>query len=667
MQHRHNNDQMKKLLTLLLFLTSTNLKAQNERTFRIDSLKKRLSLTISDTSKVLIMAELANTYGYSQADSSLSYAHQIFELSQKANYLYGKYIGYLSLFAAYNTVGDYPKVLESLLSALKIAEQLPNRRAHTVAMVHMFLGFIYREMDYYQDNINHHLLSVQYQKESGRPMSEIVSSYTNTSISYLALKKPDSAWLCVKEGYDLGMKSGNFTTINMSIMGTIQEGLGKNKEALASYHAAVELHESKHERDNNYYLNRVYNNLAALHFKMGNRDSSIYYGNLALANSMKNNYLPYERDAAKILSQVYEKSHEQDSVVKYMKIMIAANDSVFSQARLRQFQNIGFTEEQRQQEISIAEEKYRDQVRFYVLLTALGVFLLIAFLLYRNNREKQKANILLRNQKQEIERTLANLKIAQDQLIRSEKMASLGELTAGIAHEIQNPLNFVNNFSEVNTELIEEMKQKLAAGNVNEATEIANDVQQNEKKINHHGKRADAIVKGMLQHSRGGTGQMESTGINALADEYLRLAYHGLRAKDKSFNAELKTEFDESIGKLNMIPQGIGMALLNLYNNAFYAVAEKKKQHPEGYEPTVSVSTKKSNGKIEISVKDNGNGIPQKMIDKIFQPFFTTKPTGQGTGLGLSLSYDIVKAHGGDLQVETKENEYAEFIIYLPS
>jgi signal transduction histidine kinase len=281
----------------------------------------------------------------------------------------------------------------------------------------------------------------------------------------------------------------------------------------------------------------------------------------------------------------------------------------------------------------------------------------------------------LMRQKEELVQTLEELKSTQSQLIQSEKMASLGELTAGIAHEIQNPLNFVNNFSEVNAELIAELKEEIDKGNFEEVRSIANDINQNEQKINYHGKRADAIVKGMLQHSRKSSGQKEPTDINVLADEYLRLSYHGLRAKDKTFNATMKTDFDESIGKINIIPQDIGRVLLNLFNNAFYAVTDKKKQHVEHYEPTVSVSTKKLDGNVEICVKDNGNGISQSIIDKIFQPFFTTKPTGEGTGLGLSLSYDIIKAHGGTLKVETfsaeagqneKETEGTEFIITLP-
>ncbi len=265
-----------------------------------------------------------------------------------------------------------------------------------------------------------------------------------------------------------------------------------------------------------------------------------------------------------------------------------------------------------------------------------------------------------------MESTLQELKATQAQLIQSEKMASLGELTAGIAHEIQNPLNFVNNFSELNSELSDELNQEAAKGNLDEVKTIAKNIQENSEKINHHGKRADAIVKGMLQHSRSGAGIKEPTDINALAEECLRLVYHGSKGTDPSFKIALKKDFDDTIGKINIIPQDIARVLLNLINNAFYSVNEKKKTAGENYQPAVSVYTKKTGDKLLLGVVDNGNGIPQKVIDKIFQPFFTTKPAGQGTGLGLSLSYDIVKAHGGEINVKTKEFEGAEFIILLP-
>ena len=269
-------------------------------------------------------------------------------------------------------------------------------------------------------------------------------------------------------------------------------------------------------------------------------------------------------------------------------------------------------------------------------------------------------------QTSELRKTLDNLKFTQSQLVQSEKLASLGELTAGIAHEIQNPLNFVNNFSDINKELLDEMNDEIQKGNYDEVKSIAVNIADNEEKISHHGKRADAIVKGMLQHSRTSTGQKESTDLNALAEEYLRLSYQGLRAKDRAFNSDIQTDFDPTIGSINVIPQDIGRVLLNIYNNAFYAVSEKMKQQTRDYEPCVRVSTKKRGDKIEIRIKDNGTGIPSLVSDKIFQPFFTTKPAGQGTGLGLSISHDIIRSHGGEISVSSKENEGTEFFIQIP-
>jgi signal transduction histidine kinase len=304
-------------------------------------------------------------------------------------------------------------------------------------------------------------------------------------------------------------------------------------------------------------------------------------------------------------------------------------------------------------------------------LIFIAVFIVIDRLQRRRLKEKAHAQAREKElaQAKEIEKAYIELKNTQSQLIQSEKMASLGELTAGIAHEIQNPLNFVNNFSEVSAELVVEMKHELAVGSWQLASEIAEDIKQNLEKINHHGKRADAIVKGMLQHSRTSSGQKELIDINALADEYLRLAYHGLRAKEKSFNADFKTDFDPDLPKIEVIPQDIGRVLLNLINNAFYAVSTKSRSNLSGstYKPTVTVITKNHGSHIEIRVKDNGDGIPDNIRDKIFQPFFTTKPTGQGTGLGLSLSYDIItKGHGGEIRVESKAGEGTAFIILLP-
>jgi two-component system, NtrC family, sensor kinase len=388
------------------------------------------------------------------------------------------------------------------------------------------------------------------------------------------------------------------------------------------------------------------------------------------------------RDNSEALADAYALKKDFKNAYKYHVDFINYRDSILNTGVRKKagFLQYKYDLEKKQAQITVLNQEKRIQKNF--LISTLIVLLLIivsVFMLIRNNRHKQKANKMLLKQKQLIEeqrdqtnKAMTELQQTQKQLIQSEKMASLGELTAGIAHEIQNPLNFVNNFSELNTELIEELKDERnkEPRDFKKEDELLNNIKDNEQKINHHGKRADAIVKGMLQHTRSGTGQKEPTDINALAGEYLRLAYHGLRAKDNSFSATMRTDFDESIGNINIIPQDIGRVLLNLYNNAFYAAplppAGGVKNPQNKHEPTVWVSTKKVGDKILISVRDNGPGIPQKIVDKIFQPFFTTKPTGQGTGLGLSLSYDIVKVHGGEIKVVTKEGEGSEFIILLP-
>jgi two-component system, NtrC family, sensor kinase len=431
------------------------------------------------------------------------------------------------------------------------------------------------------------------------------------------------------------------------------------------------------EQNNLSPLGYTYYSLAELYYGEKKPDSSLFYAKKALAviNEVKDESV--KARIYDLLYSIYREQSQTDSAYAYLKLSYSLKDSLNNDERkkIREFQNMGFDEQLRLDELEKEKIQTQTKIRTYAMLAGIAVFMLIAFLLYRNNRNRKKANELLQQQKdeiaeqkQQVEKTLTGLKSTQAQLIHSEKMASLGELTAGIAHEIQNPLNFVNNFSEVNSELIEELKSEKSKIKRDEQLEeeLLNDIAENEKKINHHGKRADAIVKGMLQHSQTSTGQKEPTDINKLADEYLRLAYHGLLAKDKTFHATLKRDFDENIGKVNIVTQDIGRVILNLINNAFYAVDEKKKLLPQRYEPTVSITTKKIGDKIEIKVADNGAGIPQKIVDKIFQPFFTTKPTGQGTGLGLSLSYDIVKAHGGEIKVNTKENEGTAFTISLP-
>lgn len=363
---------------------------------------------------------------------------------------------------------------------------------------------------------------------------------------------------------------------------------------------------------------------------------------------LQNNRRDIMRDY-KLMAELYKKAGKNDKAAETYAIFISMQDSL--QAEQDKYRSISFEAEQQmnEKELSIAKLESKNKISSLTRDFSIGIaalLLVIATGIYNRFRTKKKANLVL-------EKTLTDLKSTQAQLIQSEKMASLGELTAGIAHEIQNPLNFVNNFSEVNKELIKELKNEVISQNLDEIYTIANEIEANSEKINHHGKRADAIVKSMLQHSR----RVDSgdtkvpTDINALADEYFRLAYHGLKAKDKSFNSGMESDFDPSIDNINIVPQDIGRVLLNLMHNAFYTVNEKKKMLGDSFDPLVSVSTKKIGDLLEIRVRDNGNGIPENVRDKIFQPFFTTKPTGQGTGLGLSLAYDIIKAHGGDIKV----------------
>jgi len=413
-----------------------------------------------------------------------------------------------------------------------------------------------------------------------------------------------------------------------------------------------------------YYRNSSdYLGLAKTYQAMNKPDSVFFYGQsgLKIGQSQTNPMVILE--ASKILAEEYATNNPKEAN-RYWAIYADTKDRFYDADKIKQAELVNLNEQKNRYELQKIEAASRNRMMLIIFSTVLCFFSIISFLLWKNNRFKQKANTQLTT-------TLKELKSTQAQLIQSEKMASLGELTAGIAHEIQNPLNFVNNFSEVSNELMDEMSEELQKGDIEEAKAISADIKSNLEKIYYHGNRAADIVKGMLQHSRSNSGQKEPTDINTLADEYLKLAYHGQRAKDKSFNATMKTDFDPTLPTIEVVPQDIGRVLLNLITNAFYTVNERSKKDLEinregGYEPTVSVCTAKLGDNVEIKVTDNGSGISSHIKDKIFQPFFTSKPTGQGTGLGLSLAYDIVKAHGGELKVETKESEGSEFVIILP-
>ena len=637
-------------LTLYFFLIIISVLPQNVQ--YVDSLKKALSQSDEDTNKVKLYANLSWEYQWSYPDSALAYSLPGLQLAKKLHFEDGEFDNLTSLGMSLTLKGNYSKALETQLKATKIAERLNDHERVEDNL--WFIGGVYQYSGDYRKAL--HYFNKMNRKNILSENSKILLGMIGQC--YFYLNNLDSAMFYIKKVYDYDVRSSSHWSQVYYYMAAIYDKKGSFLPALDYYREGIKLSVNKADSIDGYiWMATVFKNI-------GTEDSAVYYSKKAITEALSASFPSTVLEASKLLVDIYKSKHFTDSAFRYQELMLAAKDSLFSEEKVKQLQNISFNEQLRQQEIQQTEEQYKNRIKTYVLLGGITVLLLLAGILYRNNRQKQKA-------KAKIEKAYQVLKTTQAQLIQSEKMASFGELTAGIAHEIQNPLNFVNNFSEVNTELLQEMKQEIGKGNLNEVESIANDVIDNEQKINHHGKRADAIVKGMLQHSRSSTGQKEPTDINALADEYLRLAYHGLRAKDNSFNATMKTDLDQTIEKINIVPQDIGRVLLNLYTNAFYAVNERKKRQGDNYEPTVSVSTKKINGKsdsyrIQIKVKDNGTGIPQKVMDKIFQPFFTTKPTGQGTGLGLSLSYDIIKAHGGEIKAETQDGQGAEFIILLP-
>jgi len=655
---------------LKIFLVLTIPAFSVAQTNSIDSLKQLLKNEQRDTSRVLLLNQLSLAYRLTKPDTALAMIQQALSLSKKAVYASGEVKSLSGIASIFRITGNYPKALQLHLEALKKAEAIPDER--TASTILLSIAIDYEYLGDYRQAVNYTLKVLAIGKRLHEE-ARINTSSLNLGNEYEKLNMFDSALFYTKQAYDLSvkLKNADFTGVALNNFGNIYSKMGNGATAMKNYRLSLPY--SINEEDDD-ALCESYLGMASLFRKAGQADSCLYYAKLSLTTAQKASFISRVMDASNFLTSYYTSINDIDSAFVYQSATIAAKDSLFSQEKAREIQSLSYEETLRQQQIQDAKEEAQTRLKFNMLFGGLGALLIVAFLLFRNNRQRRKANILLKHQKEKVESTLQELKTTQGHLVQSEKMAALGELTAGIAHEIQNPLNFVNNFSEVSNEMLAEMKTELTNNNKENAVAIADDIKQNLEKINLHGKRADAIVKGMLQHSRRSSGVKEPTDINALCDEFLRLAYHGLRAKDKSFNANFKTDFDDSIGKINIIPQDIGRVILNLINNAFYAVDEKKKSGIKNYEPIVTVSTKTVKpplgglgAKVEISVKDNGNGIHQKVLDKIFQPFFTTKPTGQGTGLGLSLSYDIVKGHGGELKVETKEGEGSDFIIQLPN
>jgi two-component system, NtrC family, sensor kinase len=659
-------------ISLCLLLPVFSIAQHQQR--RLDSLRMAVDNAVNDTLRMDFTDNLAFAFTEANSDSALFYYDKAAQLADKLSLKIAE-VSYLDMKGyILSTKQNYPASLATFLAAKKIAEDPSSekntwhlRKGATPKTERLkWLGWIDNDMGpLYQFTGNQDKAFSGYQQ--AKSIAEFVRddalfTYVCSSLTdfYVRTNKLDSALFYEKKAEKLELyDGGKYSADPFNALGRIHQKKGEFIQSRDAFEKAIKI---SMKVNNLTYLGVSYLAISDLYNTEKKPDSCIFYAGKAVEAYKKVGRADGMVSAYRMIYSTYDSQNKRDSALFYLKLASAISDSLNNAERknLVAFQYVGFEEQKKVQQLESEKIQTQNRIRTYFLLGGIGVLLLLAIIFYRNNRQKQKAKI-------KIEKAYENLKATQQQLVQSEKMASLGELTAGIAHEIQNPLNFVNNFSEVNKELIAELKQEIKNGNIEEVNAIAGDIAANEEKINSHGKRADAIVKGMLQHSRKSEGVKEPTDINALADEYLRLSYHGLRAKDNGFNAKMSTEFDHSIGKINMIPQDIGRVLLNLYNNAFYTVNEKSTQTPRSYQPEVKVSTRKINDKIEIRIEDNGTGIAQKIVDKIFQPFFTTKPTGQGTGLGLSLTYEIItKEHTGTIRVESNEGEGSTFIIQLP-
>jgi two-component system, NtrC family, sensor kinase len=680
---------MKKYIKItLLLLLPAFVTAQTRQ--QIDSLYLVLQHAANDTVRMGACSMLGSWYDDINVDSGIYYCNKGITIAENLDLQLNKAMMLAYMAWPLMKTGNYPEALRGINQGIKIAKDPSNGKKagnlqkgqtpqmyqrRVIGILYAALSSLYFYVGNYEKQIAVAHEAIQ-RLETARDSFNLAGIYPDIGDSYLKLNKPDSALFYQQKSLyyysKLPLGDRKFEGATYTSIGMVYEQMGNTDLARENYLKAIQINE---QQDNARLLGNACLQLANLYQSLNKADSAFIYSQKALEAFTLGGYQKEKAIAYRMISDYYHDQKNTDSSFAYLRLVALLNDSlgILEKKRIQEFQVAAFNQQlalQQQEQQRIEKEGKQKSITIILLIV---VFSTIGFLLYRNNRQKQNTNQTLQEKNSQIVQTLSDLKATQKQLIQSEKMASLGELTAGIAHEIQNPLNFVNNFSEVSNELMDEMNEELDKGDIDEAKAIASDIKQNLEKINHHGKRAEDIVKGMLQHSRTSLGQKEPTDINALADEYLRLAYHGLRAKDKSlsdgkagFNDKMNTDFDETIGKINIIPQDIGRMILNLITNAFYAVDEKKKLLKDRFEPVVSVSTKKLGNRISISVKDNGNGIPKHILDKIFQPFFTTKPTGQGTGLGLSVSYDIVKAHGGELKIETNEGEGTEFIVQLP-
>ncbi|MBN8821492.1 MULTISPECIES: tetratricopeptide repeat protein [unclassified Spirosoma] len=637
-----------------------------------DSLQNLLARPIPDTSKVLALDRLSRAWMYAKPFEAMQCARKGLQIAQRIGYARGEARIQNRIGTIFRLTGNFDQALTAHLTSINIAEA--NQDKDALARTYNNLGNLYIEQNNWTQAIRYLQKALALAEElKDSDLKQIV--LTNLGYDYISQSRLDSALKYTTIAYQeaVNLKTSDRQAELMNL-GNVYGQLGKYKEALQYFRFSVENGKtSKNAR----VLSQTYYEMADVFNKMGQKDSTIFYANQSLTVAQRSALQLNIVKASSLLTDIYESTDPRQAIA-YLKIATAAKDSLVNTEKIKNFQNIEFNEKMRHEDEQRLEEKYRTRITIYLLVGAIGTFIAIAFILYRNNRIKQKANVILKKQRDEIsvqrqkaELALTELKATQNQLIQREKLASLGELTAGIAHEIQNPLNFVTNFSEVSTELIDELGQgpfqQLNEVDKQYVDEIIGDLRVNLEKINYHGKRADAIVRGMLEHSRTSTGEKAPIQLNKLTEEHLNLAFQGYRSKVKEFTCQLERDFGDTVGGITIVAQDVGRVLLNLFSNAFYAMNQKRTLSTAEYQPVLWVSTRRQNGYVEIRVKDNGAGIPEGIKAKIFHPFFTSKPTGEGTGLGLSLSFDIItKGHSGELTVDSREGEGTEFIIRLP-
>ena len=672
----------------------------------INNSERSLELSSNDSLNYVILDSLATAYAEISPASSYYYASKSAELTRKLGFKLHQATAEGKMGYAQLNLGNYPKSLQLFLSALEIANDQENE--HSMLPEHyrkMLVGFSrYMDKDYAKvvQSFLYFFLGIlyenmnQFDKELAiLDKAIILGEETKDTLSlgniyyvlgrvYLAKQMPDSAIFFEEKARSLFQHFPEYDPSGVDL------NIGKSWLAKGDFQKATPYLQNAYllSGASKYLRGQIAAALllAEISLKQGKPDSALHLSAHALdiAKNLKVPELLLRTYTS--LASVYTARMQFDSASKYQALIIKLKDSVFNSKQAQQFQNIEADQFQRQQEIESAKKDYHARTRVYGLIIGIIVTLGAALLLWKNNIDRGKAYVQLKKQKQEtdfqkakVEETLEELKITQAQLVQREKMASLGELTAGIAHEIQNPLNFVKNFSEVNHELGIELNEAIDKGNLEQARKLSQDIAQNLGKIIHHGQRADGIVKGMMLYALAREGRKEITDIHDLIGECLRITYHGFESGHKGFHAHIRTSFDAGLPMIDLIRIDMSRVFSNLFNNSFYALDEKSRKlgsSPGGvFEPVLDLRTsviipndsKPEIKMAEIRIRDNGLGIPEKSIGKIFQPFFTLKPSGQGTGLGLSLSYDIItKEHHGTIEVLSQEGEYAEFVIRLP-